>query len=88
MDTLFAIFNAIELPEAAASTRDQAVPTVHEVVDRIARTTDEPQATMDAAIVAGLTDEPSFVRIENHLAQCGMRMDSFVCKVDSLRGLS
>lgn len=88
MDMLISTSNAIELPEAAAPARDHAVPTDHEVKDRIVRAINELQATMDAAILAGLTVEPSFVRIENRLAQCELRIDSFVCKVHLYRRLT
>ncbi len=43
---------------------------------------------MDQAALAGLVVEPNFARIKNRMTQCGVRIDSFVCKVGVYRKLA
>jgi len=43
---------------------------------------------MDQAVLAGLVVKPSFRRIEQRFAGKGMRVDSFVCKIDTFRGFA
>ena len=73
--------------ENAPAQRDVGL-TDHEIGEILNRGIATIQAAMDTAQMAGLVIEPSFSLIENRLAPCGMRLDSFVCKVSSFRRLT
>ena len=59
-----------------------------EIAERINNAILEVQETMDSAMLAGLIVDPSFTRIENRLTKCGVRIDSYVCKVQVFRKLA
>ncbi len=59
-----------------------------DIANRIAAAITEVQESMDQAVLAGLVVEPNFARIENRQTQCGVRIDSFVCKVGVYRKLA
>ncbi len=63
-------------------------PDDHEIADRTTRAVNELQDALDAAILAGLNVEPSFVLIENRLTRFASRIDAYVCKVDLYRQLA
>ncbi len=63
-------------------------PGDREIADRMQRALAEFQDALDAAILAGLNVEPSFVLIENRLTQFASRIDSYVCKVNVYRQLA
>ncbi len=73
--------------EKAPARRDVGL-TDHEIGEMLNRGIAAIQAAMDKAQMAGIVIEPSFTLIENRLAPCGMRLDSFVCKVGSFRRLT
>ncbi len=62
-------------------------PGDREIADRTTCAINELQDALDAAILAGLNVEPSFVLIENRLTQFASRIDSHVCKVNLYRKL-
>ncbi len=80
--------NTIPFPHEKASAPRDAGLTDHEIGDLLNRGIATIQDAMDRAQMAGLVLEPSFSMIENRLAPCGMRLDSFVCKVGSFRRLT
>ena len=80
--------NTIPFPHENASPKRDAGLTDHEIGDLLNRAIATIQDAMDRAQMAGLVIEPSFSMIENRLAPCGMRLDSFVCKVGSFRRLT
>ncbi len=59
-----------------------------EIADRTSRAINELQDALDAAVLAGLNVEPSFVLIENRLTQFASRIDSYVCKFNLYRRLA
>ena len=59
-----------------------------DIANRVVAAITEVQESMDQAVLAGLIVEPKFARIENRLTQCGVRIDSFVCKVGVYRKLA
>ena len=59
-----------------------------EIAEKINNVIVEVQEAMDAAMLAGLIVDPSFTRIENRLTKCGVRIDSYVCKVHVFRKLA
>ena len=63
-------------------------PGDREIADRTTRAINELRDALDAAILAGLNVEPSFVLIENRLTQFASRIDSYVCKVNVYRQLA
>ncbi|MCZ6593182.1 MAG: hypothetical protein O7G13_05165 [Alphaproteobacteria bacterium] len=63
-------------------------PSDREIADRTMRAINELHDALDAAILAGLNVEPSFVLIENRLSQFASRIDSYVCKVNLYRQLA
>ena len=65
-----------------------AHPSDREIAERMLGAIADLQQAMDSANLAGLMVEPNFSRIENRLTQCGMRIDSFVCKVHVYRKLT
>ncbi len=73
--------------ENASAPRDVGL-TDQEVGAMLQRGIATLQDAMDTAQMAGLVIEPSFALIENRLAPCGMRLDSFVCMVRSFRRLT
>ncbi len=78
----------IPFPHEKASPKRDAGLTDHEIGEMLNRGIAAIQAAMDKAQMAGIVIEPSFSLIENRLAPCGMRLDSFVCKVGSFRRLT
>ncbi len=78
----------IPFPHEKASAQHDAGLTDHEIGELLNRAIATIQDAMDRAQMAGLVIEPSFSLIENRLAPCGMRLDSFVCKVGSFRRLT
>lgn len=78
----------VELNELSKPAHRGADQTDREIADRIKQAVGELQDAMDAALLAGLLVEPDFTRFENRLVRCGMRADSFVCKVSVLRKLA
>ncbi len=78
----------IPFPHEKASGQRIAGLTDHEIGELLNRGIATIQDAMDRAQMAGLVIEPSFSLIENRLAPCGMRLDSFVCKVGSFRRLT
>ncbi|MCZ6774170.1 MAG: hypothetical protein O7G83_19610, partial [Proteobacteria bacterium] len=62
-------------------------PGDREIADRTTRAINELQDALDAAVLAGLNVEPSFVRIEGRLTQFASRIDSYACKVNLYRRL-
>ena len=73
--------------EKAPARRDVGL-TDHEIGEILHRGIATIQAAIDTAQMAGIVVEPSFTLIENRLAPCGMRLDSFVCIVNSFRRLT
>ena len=73
--------------EKASAPRDVGL-TDQEIAATLQRGVATIQDAMDTAQMAGLVIEPSFSLIENRLAPCGMRLDSFVCIVHSFRRLT
>ncbi len=59
-----------------------------EIAERINNAIVEVQEAMDSAMLAGLIVDPNFTRIENRLTKCGVRIDSYVCKVNIFRKLA
>ncbi len=59
-----------------------------EIAEKISNAIVEVQESMDSAMLAGLIVDPSFTRIENRLTKCGVRIDSYVCKVNIFRKLA
>ena len=80
--------NTIPFPHDNASPQPDPGLTDHEIGDILNRAIATIQEAIDTAQMAGLVIEPSFSLIENRLAPCGMRLDSFVCKVQSFRRLT
>ncbi len=78
----------IPFPQENASAKRDVGLTDHEIGEMLNRGIAAIQAAMDKAQMAGIVIEPSFTLIENRLAPCGMRLDSFVCKVGSFRRLT
>ncbi len=78
----------IPFPHEKASGQRTAGLTDHEIGEMLNRGIAAIQAAMDKAQMAGIVIEPSFSLIENRLAPCGMRLDSFVCMVHSFRRLT
>ncbi len=78
----------IPFPHDNASPQRDAGMTDHEIGEMLNRGIATIQEAMDTAQMAGVVIEPSFSLIENRLAPCGMRLDSFVCKVHSFRRLT
>ncbi len=78
----------IPFPHDNASAPRDAGLTDQEIGAILQRGVATIQAAMDTAQMAGIVIEPSFSLIENRLAPCGMRLDSFVCKVASFRRLT
>ena len=78
----------IPFPSENASAQRDTSPTDYEMGEMINGAIATMQEAMDTAQLAGLVIEPSFSLIENRLAPCGMRIDSFVCKVRSFRRLT
>jgi len=78
----------VELNAPAGPERKVGPKTDREIADRIKRAIGELQDAMDAALLAGLLVEPEIIPIENRLAQCGARIDSFVCRVGVYRRLA
>ena len=74
----------IPLPHEKASAHQDDCDIANRVVAAIT----EVQESMDQAVLAGLIVEPKFASIENRLTQCGVRIDSFVCKVGVYRKLA
>ncbi len=77
-----------QLPNAGKNTRAQSPSCDQAIAERTRRAVAELQDAMDQAVLAGLVVEPCFRRIEQRFAGKGMRIDSFVCKVDVYRGLA
>ncbi len=88
MDTSSNTAELVELSELTRPAHNGAGKTGSEIPGWIKQAAGEQQDAMDAALLAGLLLEPKFTRIENRLAQCGMRLDSFVCKVSVFRKLA
>ncbi len=63
-------------------------PADREIADRTTRAINEFQDALDAAVLAGLNVEPSFVLIENRLTRFASRIDAYVCKVNLYRRLA
>ncbi len=63
-------------------------PGDHEIADRTSRAINEFQDALDAAVLAGLNVEPSFVLIESRLTQFASRIDAYLCKVNVYRQLA
>ena len=80
--------NPIPFPHDNPSAQRDASLTDHEISELLNRATATIQDAMDTAQMAGVVIEPSFALIENRLAPCGMRLDSFVCMVRSFRRLT
>ncbi len=78
----------IPFPQENESAKRDVGLTDHEIGEMLNRGIAAIQAAMDTAQMAGIVIEPSFSLIENRLAPCGMRLDSFVCKVGSFRRLT
>ncbi len=78
----------IPFPHEKATAPRDAGPTDQEMGELINRAIATIQDAMDRAQMAGIVLEPSFSLVENRLAPCGMRFDSFVCKVGSFRRLT
>ena len=64
------------------------IPDDHEIADRTSHAFNELQDALDAAVLAGLNVEPSFVLIENRLTRFASRIDAYVCKVNLYRRLA
>ena len=62
--------------------------TDSEIAERINNAVVGFQEAMDSAMLAGLIVDPNFTRIENRVTKCGVRIDSYVCKVNILRRLT
>ncbi len=62
-------------------------PGDREIADRTTRAINEFQDALDAAVLAGLSVEPSFAFIEKKLTQFASRIDPHVCKVNLYRQL-
>ena len=82
------VSDPIPFPHDNASAPRDAGLTDQEIGEILQRGVATIQAAMDTAQMAGIIIEPSFSLIENRLAPCGMRLDSFVCKVASFRRLT
>ena len=80
--------NTIPFPNAYKRNRAQPLSRDPEIAERTRRAVAELQGAIDEAVLAGLVVEPCFRRIEQRFAGKGMRIDSFVCKVDIYRGLT
>jgi len=78
----------IPFPNAGKKTQAQSLPRDQAIAERTRRAVVELQDAMDQAVLAGLVVKPSFRRIEQRFAGKGMRVDSFVCKIDTFRGLA
>ncbi len=63
-------------------------PGDRELANRTSHAINELQDALDAAILAGLNVEPSFVLIENRLTRFASRIDAYVCKVNLYRQLA
>ena len=80
--------NAIRLHEATEADYRVANQDDRDIANCILSAMTELQEAIDQAVLAGLIVDPNFARIENRLTQCGMRIDSFVCKVGVYRKLA
>ncbi len=78
----------IQVPDAGKKTQAQSPSSDQAIAERTRRAVAELQDAMDQAVLAGLGVEPCFRRIEQRFAGKGMRIESFVCKVDVYRGLA
>ncbi len=80
--------NAIPLHEVTEADYRVGYQDDRDIANRILSAMTEVQEAMDRAVLAGLIVEPNFARIENRLTQCGVRIDSFVCKIGLYRKLA
>jgi hypothetical protein len=80
--------NAIPLHEVTEADYRVGDQDDRNIADRIKAAMAEVQEALDRAVLAGLIVEPKFTHIENRLAQCGARIDSFVCQVGIYRKLA
>ncbi len=78
----------IPFPNAGRKTHAQSLSRDQAIAERTRRAVAELQGAMDEAVLAGLVVEPCFSRIEQRFAGDGMSIDSFVCKIDTFRGLA
>ena len=78
----------IPFPNAGKKTQAQSPSRDQAIAERTRRAVTELQGAMEEAGLAGLVVEPCFSRIEQRFAGNGMRIDSFVCRVDVYRGLA
>ncbi len=78
----------IPFPNAGTKTQAPSPSSDQAIAERTRRAVAELQDAMDQAVLAGLDVKPCFRRIEQRFAGKGMRIDSFICKVDIYRGLA
>ncbi len=88
MDESKSMLNTFRLHEATGTDHRVGNQDDRDIANCILAAMTELQKAMDGAVLAGLIVEPNFARIENRLTQCGMRIDSFVCKVGVYRKLA
>ena len=88
MDESKSMLNTFRLHEATGTDHRVGNQDDRDIAHCILSATTELQKAIDQAVLAGLIVDANFTRIENRLTQCGMRIDSFVCKVGVYRKLA
>ena len=82
------MLNTFRLHEATETDHRVGNQDDRDIANCILSAMTELQKAIDQAVLAGLIVKPNFARIENRVTQCGMRIDSFVCKVGVYRKLA